>query len=397
MDRFRTNIALIPKPGKTEKTFGLLVVAFMLMPFILGFVLENNWLFLSLPIGVLLLMILNWTSKGKFNSENWIQKDFFIEFDLNGIKIINSTRRQDFAWSAMADAQLLIKSYDGERKEENEGSHLYTGTENTFSFHAGELKYRFNFYLKNAEHKEGLRSFLRNEQLDAPNLQLTLKDQGTSIHADVKTFQNLKKPEKPKATKKEIGCLILFFLPFLVVGLGTLSLAVYQFGKVYQARSWTPVNAIVRPAEFVSSSDSEGTSYTVKMQYEYVWESKAMTGNSVSFNVGMTNVEDYSTLYQKLNSARVVEAYVNGNNPGESVVIRGVTNAMIGMVIFSLMWNSLLMVFLVPIFFKQIKIQKLLGLMMIIWVLGIGKFVSHFGDIDISKQVVVIEAKETVD
>src|SRR5687767_1301811 len=108
MDRFRTNIALIPKPSKAEKTIGLLVVAFMFIPFTLGFVLDNKLLFLSLPIGIVLLIILNWISKGKFSHKNWIQKNFFIEFNSDGIKILDDAKQQDFAWSAITGAHLLI-------------------------------------------------------------------------------------------------------------------------------------------------------------------------------------------------------------------------------------------------------------------------------------------------
>src|SRR5687768_430509 len=103
MERFRSNIALIPKPSNLEKTIGLLIVGFIFIPFTLGFFLDNKLLFLSLPLGIVILIIFNLASKGKFVPKNWIQKDFFVEFSLNGIEIINDSNQKNFLWSEMED------------------------------------------------------------------------------------------------------------------------------------------------------------------------------------------------------------------------------------------------------------------------------------------------------
>ena len=110
----------------------------------------------------------------------------------------------------------------------------------------------------------------------------------------------------------------------------------------------------------------------------------------------MNNIEDYGGLYNVLNDSKAIQIYANESNPNQSVVIRGLTNAMIGLAVFSIMWNSLLLTFLLPIFFKQLKMKKLIVFTFVIWLLAISKFVFHVGDIDISKQVVVIEAKDNI-
>ncbi len=201
-------------------------------------------------------------------------------------------------------------------------------------------------------------------------------------------------PTGQKKSIKSMGCLVLFITPFVLIGIGTFGLALYQFGKVAQARNWTPVHAKVLSVEMVSSSDSESTSYKVEMKYKYSVSSQTFMGSSVSFNSGMNNIEHYGELYNALNQSQVIQIYVNENDPAESVVIRGVTNAMIGMLIFSIMWNSLLLTFLLRALKRKLEMKKVLVVTLVIWALGIGKFIFQVGDIDISTQVSVIEARE---
>jgi hypothetical protein len=130
------------------------------------------------------------------------------------------------------------------------------------------------------------------------------------------------------------------------------------------------------------------------MKYKYSVSSQTFMGSSVSFNSGMNNIEHYGELYNVLNQSQVIQIYVNENDPAESVVIRGITNAMIGMLIFSIMWNSLLLTFLLPTLNRKLEMKKVLVVTLVMWALGIGKFIFQVGDIDISTQVSVIEAKE---
>ncbi|WP_018344091.1 DUF3592 domain-containing protein [Cytophaga aurantiaca] len=198
-----------------------------------------------------------------------------------------------------------------------------------------------------------------------------------------------------KKHKLGLGCMVLFFLPFVIGGFGSLFFVTYKFYKVSEAKNWKPTHANMLFAEQYSSNGRNGSArYDVNVKYEYFVGAKFFIGNSVSFYSGKNNLEKYGALYDSLYSAKVVEVYVNENDPSESVVIRDVTNSMIGLVVFSLMLNALLMVFLLPHFFKQLTAKKILVFTCIIWALGISKMIFHIGDIDISKKVVVIEKKE---
>lgn len=394
MDHFKTNIALIPKLTGAEKALGQLIVGLMFIPFAVGIFTQNIWLLLSLPMGFLIFFIFNRISKGKFNPKNWVQKDFLVEFTLSGIKIIGSTTLKDFPWADIEGLQLHVEGFDGEAKSLSKRAGRYTGTENRLIFSAHSLQYEFNFYLKNTEQKEALELFLRQSQVKAAIGHITFKESLYLHSGDGNSFKPLAKQAEVPKSKKVSGCLILFATPFVLIGVAAFILPLYQFGKVIQAKEWTPVKAKVLSVDMISSSDPGSTSRKVEMEYEYVAGSETIIGNTVSFNLGMDNVEHYGDLYNSLSRSQVIEIYVNESDPAESVVIRGVTNAMIGVFIFSLMWNSLLLIFALPILFDKTKLTKVLVITVVIWVLGMSKFIFRIGDIDISRQVSVIEVRE---
>lgn len=395
MTHFKTNIVLIPKATGAEKTIGVVIVALMFIPFAIGIFSENKWLLLSLPAGFALLFIFNLASNGKFNHKNWVQKDFFVEFTRECVKIISSAGQKEFLWKEMEGTQLQVLGFDGEVKPGEDESGNYNGTENKLTFHVQGVKYEFNFYLRNGEQKQELKLLLQS--VTAPNAHLTFQEKQAIYSADINSFKEApKEPEPMERSKgiKSIGCLVLFITPFVLIGVGTLGLTIYQFGKVAQAKDWATVQAKVLSVEMISSSDSESTPSKVDMKYEYSVGSQTVIGNSVSFNFGMNNIEHYGDLYSVLNHSNIIQVYVNESDPTESVVIRGVTNAMVGILIFSIMWNSLLLTFLLPAVNKKVQMKKVMIVTLIIWALGIGKFIFRVGDIDISAQVAVIEAKE---
>ncbi len=195
--------------------------------------------------------------------------------------------------------------------------------------------------------------------------------------------------------KTAIGCISLFFLPFLVGGVVSLLLVVYQFYKVQEAKSWKPVHATVQSADFITTDTRDGGSVSeAKVQYEYVIAGKSFTGNKIAFGIERNSFEKYSEVYDKLNNARIIQIYVNENDPADSVIIRDVTNAMIVLFIFSCMLNSLLMIFLLPLVFKQINPRKVLIFTVIVWVVGLGTLLLHVVEIDIAGKVIIVEQKE---
>ena len=195
--------------------------------------------------------------------------------------------------------------------------------------------------------------------------------------------------------KTAIGCVSLFFLPFIVGGVGSLLLVMYQFYKVQEAKTWKPVNATVLSADLITSDTRDGGSVSeTKVQYEYIIEGKNYTGNSITFGIERNSFEEYHVIYDKLKNAKMIQVYVNENDLNESVMIRDVTNAMIVLLVFSCMLNSLLLFFISPMLFKRVNPRRVLIVTVIVWVLGMGKLLLHIGEIDVSGKVIILEEKD---
>ncbi|WP_165823821.1 DUF3592 domain-containing protein [Pseudochryseolinea flava] len=397
MENFRANIALIPKPTTSEKVIGILLVVIMFVPFAIGVSTGNMALLASLPIGVFLLFVFNLFKKGKFTPKNWVQKDSFVEFRLQGVGILSGGNRMDFLWNDIEVVQLLVDAYDGETKQDGEDTKRLNGSENKIVFHANQVKYEFNFYLENAERKDALKKFLWHNSFESKHVPITIDEHVGALGVAPIELVEEESQEKKPVSKWAIGCGVLFFTPFVAVGLGTLGLVCYQFFQVMQANNWQSVRAEVLSIEMVSSEDSESTSYKIQMEYKYGVHGESYVGERVSFNVGMNNVEHYYELFDKLNRAKVITVFVNPDKPGESVVYKGVTNAMIGILIFSLMWNSLIAAFILPMLFKRVQMKQVLIVVFVVWGVGIVKFVAHVGDIYIADGVTVLEQRDVTE
>jgi len=137
-----------------------------------------------------------------------------------------------------------------------------------------------------------------------------------------------------------------------------LGVAVFLYGafltfKSQYAKSWIPTPAKIELIDIKTSNDSDSQTDKVTLQYSYTVGGKKYIGNKIGFGYGFSNVEDNTALYETLKTAKKIMIFVNPRNLQESVVIPGLNNIILGFFIFSIMWNSLLAVFLVPAFLKE--------------------------------------------
>lgn len=149
------------------------------------------------------------------------------------------------------------------------------------------------------------------------------------------------------------GCLIAFALPFLIVGAGTFGYSVFSLLESLPTRSWQPITATVNECKFESSQDSESTSERVFLTYTYQFGGQMYTSNQIGIGYSTNNVEDHWALYEVLKNAHKILVYVNPKNPAKAVVVRGTNNSTFFLFLFSIMWNSILAVFAVPIFLAR--------------------------------------------
>lgn len=153
--------------------------------------------------------------------------------------------------------------------------------------------------------------------------------------------------------KKKSVFVVIAFSPFILMGLGLFLFPCYLIIRSLQAKSWTPTKASI---DLVNLTNDTGNSELEKaFQYTYFVETKKYVGSNISFGLNQSDVENNYQLFNTLKEAKKIIVYVNPNNPHESVVLRGFAYTYPGLLIGSFMWNSLVAIFVIPVFFEKVK------------------------------------------
>ncbi|MGL6161933.1 DUF3592 domain-containing protein [Microbulbifer sp.] len=139
----------------------------------------------------------------------------------------------------------------------------------------------------------------------------------------------------------------LFGAIFFAAGLGFFVLFVGKtlFDRV-EMRNWQPVQAYVLKAELESHQSDDSTTYRVEASYRFGFRGRSYRGYRVNVYTGSDNIGSYQQdMYQHLSYAQFhgdwVRAWVNPDNPDESVIDR---NLRWGMVLFPGILTSVFMI-----------------------------------------------------
>lgn len=118
--------------------------------------------------------------------------------------------------------------------------------------------------------------------------------------------------------------LLLFSLPFALVGLGTLVLAVipnlYDWARM---QSWQPVEATLLSAD-IKYGDADGTTtYNVVASYNYLYNGQRYQGSRIGISEKGDNIGDWQQrTFGEIQKMRPLRVWVNPNNPSESIYDR---------------------------------------------------------------------------
>ncbi len=204
---------------------------------------------------------------------------------------------------------------------------------------------------------------------------------------------------------KRGGCISLFTFPFLIVGLGVLTYALYCFARNEQAKKWIRVPAHIEQTDFDIHSHKGTDTYEVIIRYSYEIEGKKYLGNRIYFGYGGSNLEGQEELFSKLKSSSIINIYVNPEKRNEAIIVPGMNDSITWLLIFSLVWNSFFGLFCFAPFFKdldenpksKISYKKMALGVAIIWVLGFVILISGCFHIEIEKKINVIERAQNID
>ena len=131
------------------------------------------------------------------------------------------------------------------------------------------------------------------------------------------------------------GCLTLFGLPFLAIGL----FMSYELGSMlllhYQARSWVETPATITQLELKRHRNNEGSdSHEVKATYQYEYEGKTFTSSVVGLKEGGDNFTSYhKDLHARLEQAKKAgetePCFVDPTDPASALLDRDLRAAIV--------------------------------------------------------------------
>ncbi|MGM0600108.1 MAG: DUF3592 domain-containing protein [Candidatus Rifleibacteriota bacterium] len=138
--------------------------------------------------------------------------------------------------------------------------------------------------------------------------------------------------------KKEIklgdGCLALFGLPFFLMGFAFFLWGLSMVNTWHKSQDWDRVPAKIISADMKTHHDSDGNTYSLKGEYKYTYKGKEYIGDRVQLETGSSSAYDekkqlLNRMQQAIKNETPIEAYVDPDNPEESILFRQISMGMI--------------------------------------------------------------------
>lgn len=128
--------------------------------------------------------------------------------------------------------------------------------------------------------------------------------------------------------------LSLFALPFAAVGAWMTWSVGSTLVQAWQMSDWARVEASLRSGGYEAHS-GDSTTYEAFAEYTYTWDGQDYSGSRVTISSGADNIGDYQEetgreLQYAANNGESVTAYVNPDNPAESILDPGIRWGLLG-------------------------------------------------------------------
>lgn len=155
-------LVIHPNQTKNEKILILFLISFIFIPFAYGIFVQKILYCLSLPIGLIGLLAFNYFTKYKFTTLKIIQKEKFVEFTNNELKIYENNDRILYNWNELESIEINLISYKNKRKDEDWN---FNGIENYISFIFNNSMYKYFFYINTSKEYNNLSEYFKKNIL----------------------------------------------------------------------------------------------------------------------------------------------------------------------------------------------------------------------------------------
>ncbi len=127
--------------------------------------------------------------------------------------------------------------------------------------------------------------------------------------------------------RQSIGCLTIFGLPFLAVGIGMCGMILGTARDWYTMRTWVQVPAQIKEVRLETHAADDSITFRAVARYEYFYQGKKYVGDRVAVSTLADNMGDYhqrkvKELTRSKELGRAVPCFVDPTSPDRSVLYR---------------------------------------------------------------------------
>ena len=132
---------------------------------------------------------------------------------------------------------------------------------------------------------------------------------------------------------------ILFSSVFVAIGIALLGWGVISARRSIAVAAWPIAPGQITKCELKESSDSDGTTCVVKVEYSYRIGGKSYTGSRIAYGYsGSSATGTHQQLFNQLNTCRGVVVHYNPTDPTTSALSYGVHRSIVFILIFGSVW-----------------------------------------------------------
>jgi hypothetical protein len=137
-----------------------------------------------------------------------------------------------------------------------------------------------------------------------------------------------------------MGCVLVIFGLFFLVGIGILTYAFVCASRSNAAAEWPTTPGKLTRVEMHQDTDTDNNkTFRVDVEYTYTVDGTAYVGSRVAFGyTASSDHESHDEIYKKLKAAKTVDVRYDPENAGSSVLSFGIHRSIRMMLGFGIVW-----------------------------------------------------------